>query len=355
MKKEIYKELEIENVEISNYKMSYKVNIKNFLKKTIIQDLKVLLLCEYNDDNKLVFRQEIKVLDKIPSDCKKVIIKISSKREIGIAEVIDEYHIKPLEIFIENEHTDKIEDLFKTIENHDVEKYKCLTKNNINIWEKNNCKGKEKLKEIKYNSSDKHSIKEKYLSGLFKIYYDSLVYSSIINSIERIEGKANAMASYIAIKNNLDKYLKEKKIAISNPNVFIKDINMEFDALIVNKDSKEKFFFDNDEVNSLIEIKSSGLFLSKDNLIDNGFIKYITSHEKKQQELRKKYIYFSLYESYGQRDSSIHYYEFLLANLSTLDKNKYIGVFCALKKDQNHYLIPYEYDLEKILKRILEK
>lgn len=375
-KKEEYKKLKIKNIKLANYGKNYEINIENFLNKESIQDLQVLMFYEYKDENskELKLRESIEVgeIKKKETPIKIVIKTGKTEKTIGTAEVIDEHHIKPKNIIINNKEINDIEDMFELIKEHDINKYKSIDKIGIDIWE--NCTGKKELEKYlkeyyfkEKTEQEKKQITKKYISGLFRIYYDSLVYSSIINSTKQIEGKANAMASYIAIKE----YLERKGFIISNPNVFIKNINMEFDALIIEKEAKNNFYFEKDEVNSLIEVKTSGFFSSKKELRsktkeekdknkdekENAFIEYVKDHLKKQEKKElehKKYIYFSLHESYGSKDTSVHYYEYLFANLLTLDKNKYIGIFCALKKEQNKYLIPYEYDLDKILKKIQE-
>lgn len=356
-------DLILENIELSNYGITYKINIKNFLKKTIIQDLKILLFAEYNEKGELTKRKKTIKIENIKENLKEVpeiILKTSKETVIGKGKINNDGELELTEVLIDNKKNfSDIYDLFELIPPHKID-YNCKTEEDKNIWDY--CKGKEQLINKTYQEDEK-VIKKKYLDNLFKIYYDSIVYFSIINSIDKIEGKASAMASYISIKNNLNEYFKKKKLnlRISNPNVFIKNINIEFDALIVNSDKENDYFYDLDDVKAIIEIKSSGFFTNKKNLIlsqyekdkEDLFISYIIkSHKKISKEKPIPYIYLSIYESFGQRKTSVHYYEFLLANILSLDSKQYIGMFCGTKKDSKKYLIPYDYDLDYLLKDI---
>ena len=365
-------ELKLGKIKLTNYGITYEIDVANMIQKTIIQDLKVLIFGEYviNEDNtyKLEMRKSPIQADNIPSDIDEVILMVDNQI-IGTARITSENNKRVMyvkEIKIGDSLTNKIDDLFELIEEHDIDDYCSKDNYGDNIWQ--HCKGKDKLKKLKYDSNNLKNIKDKYLSGLFKIYYDSIMYSSFMNSLPRIEGKASAMASYIAIKNYLNYYFKKEKLdlTVSHPNVFIKNINKEFDALVIKGNKADEYFYDYDDVKTIIEIKSSGFFSAKADLIrsyhtkdddtpqEDAFIDYITDYEKdltnKQQKIQ--YIYLSIYESFGQRNTSTHYYEFLLANLLHLDDDKYVGIFCGLKSDSNRYLIPYEYDIEKILGKI---
>lgn len=369
MKNIVLSQIELTN-ELDNHKHTYTIDVDNFLKKTIIQDLKILIYAEY-DQNKLIPRKSnIKLIDKKILDSKPgetIRIKTSNK-VLGEAKVIDEYTINPTIMYIRNKPINKLSEMFCLIKKHDINEYdECTDNHGKKIW--HYCQGKNKLKEVfnKYEKESESDIKKRYLSvnGLFKIYYDSIIYASIFSSMNRIEGKASAMASYLSIRDNLNKYLNNKKLCISNPNVFIKDINMEFDALIINKEKQNEYFFNIEDIKAIIEIKSSGYISSKENLIgsqyldENGnpkqdeFIKYIKEHEVKHK-VTLPYIYLSIYESFGQRKTSIHYYEFLLANILSLDSDKYIDMFCGTKTDSDYYLIPYHYDLKEIIDKVLK-
>lgn len=354
----------IKHIELENYGINFQVDIENFLNKTIIQDLKILIFGEYNNSNNLTFRKSLITINDIPNEYNigdSIELKISKKIVIGRGTIIQKNKVKVTEVCINNRDvfSNDINDMFELIPSHDID-YESYDSNGNNIWEY--CKGKDRLKRKKYSKDKNESeIKKTYLNGLFKIYYDSIVYSCFVNNINKIEGKLSALTSYISIKNNMDKYLESKNLKISNPNVFIKNVNIEFDALIVNKNVSDEYFFDSSDVKAIIEIKSSGFFCKKDDLIyskydsesKDWFIEYITEHEKYKELANIPYVYLSIYESFGQKKSSVHYYEFLLSNLLSLNNN-YIGMFCGTKKDSNVYLIPYDYDINELLERIIK-
>ena len=352
-------------------KEKIEINISYFMNKAIIQDLKLLLFFQIKD-NKLLERTEIDIVNEDINLLEYKTKKISLETEIpdfiknkedyiesgknriiklGNYKVTGEKTIKPLDC----------EQLFEIIKEKYYESYTS------DIWK--DCIGKDNLSKIFDNyKKDKKEIIDNYInSDLLKIYYFMLLESSKINNEKRIAGKVSAMCSYLAVKKYLKKYFDDNKddnkleYEVSNPNVFIKNNNREYDALVIKKkennkeNNNEKFLFSKEDVVATIEIKTSGYFTSKEKLLTNEgtneFIKYL----KDEKIEGIPHIYISLYESFGEKSSSIHYYEYLLANLSSLEEDEYYGIFCCTKKDQNCFLIPYEYDLKIILNKIFKK
>lgn len=343
----------------------YDIDVSNYYNKTIIQDLKCLLYFDLNKLNRnkefdinyllrdkiicnfdfskyigkdILLKTEVNLFDRIKDtkeyvkNGKHVIV------DLGCFHVIDNNTIRP--VIVNN-----LDDcLFELIEKHNVNNYS-------GIWV--NFDDKKYLKSYveDYYDFDKASIIKKYIyNGLLELYYRMLVEEAKLNNLNRVEGKATAMCSYLATKKVFNDFFDRNgyDLEVSNPNVFIKNTNIEYDAIIIkkNKNNVNKFIFDEKDVEAIIELKTSGCFISKNDLKNGEFIKYI----KDSNPLDKKFIYLSLYESFGDRDTSVHYYEYLLCNLATI-KNSF-GIFCATRKNQKNLLIPYEYDLDKILKKI---
>lgn len=353
-------------ISIFDEKNEVEIDVSKFCNKTIVQDLKLLMFYMYKKNN-LVLRDKIIIKNKDVnlSDYKDKIIFLKTKintfyknkekkyvenkndtKELSLGKfvVVDKNTIKPSENNI----------LFEIIKEDNSKNY------NSDFWKK--CIGKDNLKGIFEKYNEKKDLKRIYLeNGLLKIYYDMTLEAARINNIERIAGKVSAMCSYLAIKKIFNDYFDNEQLnyEISNPNVFVRNNNVEYDALVVKKNfnNKEKFLFSEKDVVATIEIKTSGLFITKEELktkIDdnknetNGFIDYLASEKIDG----KKHIYISIYESFGSRNDSIHYYEYLSANFSVLENEGYYGIFCGIKKDQNYFLIPYEYDLKAILDKI---
>ena len=342
------------------------INISYFMNKAIIQDLKLLLFFQIKG-KKLIEREKIDIVNEdinlleykdktisleteIPDFIKNKEDYIESGKnriiKLGNYEVIDKKTIKPL----------NCEQLFEIIKEKNYESYTS------DIWK--DCIGKDNLNKFFDNYKKDEKIIDNYINNdLLKIYYFMLLESSKINNEKRIAGKVSAMCSYLAVKKYLKKYFDDNKddnkleYEVSNPNVFIKNNNREYDALVIKKkeNNNEKFLFSKEDVVATIEIKTSGYFTSKEKLLTNEgtneFIKYL----KDEKIEGIPHIYISLYESFGEKSSSIHYYEYLLANLSSLEEDEYYGIFCCTKKDQNCFLIPYEYDLNIILDKIFKQ
>ena len=361
MSEEIFNNL---TVTLFDKEESFSINISNYYNKTIIQDLKCLLYLDLNKLNKNdKFNINNLLRDKIIVDQnfkeyigKDILLKTNieifernkktkiyeavgeKKIELGYFHVLDEYTIKPSTI--NNDY------LFDLIEKHTINDYS-------GIW--NNLKNKKCLNDYmdSYYKQDKSKIIKKYIyNGMFELYYKMLLEEAKMNNLNRISGKASAMCSYLATKKVFNDFFNRNgyDLEVSNPNVFIKDNNIEYDAVIIkkNKNNTNKYIFDTDEVIAIIELKTSGCFYSKEQLDNNEFINYI----KNSNPLNKKFIYLSLYESFGDKKTSIHYYEYLLCNISSI-ANSY-GIFCATKRNQKTILIPYEYDLDEILNNIFK-
>lgn len=265
---------------------------------------------------------------------------------IGVFNVISENELQPKD--------DK--DLFKIIDRFYAKDYIVKSA----VW--NGMGDSPEFKKLEecykeYKEVPSEEIKNLYFqNGMLKIYYDAVIETLKVNNTKRIAGKASAMCSYLAIKDYLNNYFEDgHEFEVSNPNVFVNNRNTEFDALVVKKakNNNDKYFFEEDDVEAVIEIKTCGYFSSKDELINvgkknNGFKEYIENGKLEN----KKYIYFSISESFGSRAESIHFYEYLFSTMSK-DKNEF-GIFCGVNKDQNTILIPYEYDLNKLLKEIFK-
>ena len=345
-------------VTLENDKESYEITISSFLNKTIIQDLKCLLyfdLDKINQEEKFninnILRDKIVLNQDLPNNTPPIItltvVDQSKKIELGYFDVIAKNIIKPHKF-------EKIDDcLFEMIKEHNVDNYS-------GIWDNFNDKKYLKSYLSDYYKLDISTIIEKYIcNGMFKLYYRMLVEEAKVNNKDKIEGKCTAMCTYLATKRVLNDFFDQNgyDLEVSNPNIFIKNVNVEYDAVIVkkSKDNREKFIYNENEVEAIIELKTSGCFLSKDDLKKNEFINYII----KSNPLRKKYIYLSLYVPFGDRDTSVHYYEYLLCNIAAI-KDRYTeykesyGIFCATKRNQKKFLIPYEYDLEAILNKIFK-
>lgn len=360
------------NIILYDEKESYEINIANFYNKTIIQDLKCLLYYDLNKINRnkkfdinnilrdkiilcnadlskylnktIILYADIDLFKRSVEEEKIIYEKDGSLIiELGYFDVIEKNIVKP------HKYTSIDDSLFELIEQHNINNYSGIwenyeDKNNLNSYLNN------------YYELDKAAIIEKYINnGMFELYYRMLVEEAKLNNKKRIEKKAAAMCSYLATKRVLNDFFdrNDYDLEVSNPNVFVKNNNIEYDALIIkkNKNNSHKFIFAESDVVAIIELKTSGYIMPKELLAEGEFIKYI----KNSNKINKKFIYLSLYESFGSRDNSVHYYEYLLCNLKNRKLKDSYGIFCATKKNQKNLLIPYQYDLEETLTKILKE
>ena len=318
------------------------INISNFLKRTNIDEtLKMILYYEYENHN-IKYRDKIYIENLNCKENEKIELIFESKLNLGKYIVIEKNIVKPLNF-----------NLFSLIDDKDYD----FT--NI-IW--NTCVGKENLKKINFY---KDVIKEKIENdnfldceyannGLLEMFYNSILEMNEFTSSDKIENKASAMCSYLAIREMFNRKFRERNLdyKISLPNVFIKGINTEFDALIVKDDNK--LIYDFDDVYGMIEIKTKGYFANKNQLMSNTFVNYLSKN--KDIMIDKIFIYLSMYESFGLKDNSVHYYNYLRANMTSKDlKDFIIGIFCVTKRKKDELLIPYEYDLDEIIDKVVKK
>lgn len=190
------------------------------------------------------------------------------------------------------------------------------------------------------NDINKYKI---YTTGLFKIYYYSLIYFLEIYKYYNSGNKISALASYLSITKKL-------KCNLSYPNVFIKNNPTEMDLLLLKDNVKNnKYYYDIEEVKAIIEIKSCGFI----NNSENDFKNYIQENfnpKDKKENLKEstitlsnsniKYIYFSLYERNYRKFSKI---------IKKMP-NRFIGVFCTTIEKGTKFIIPEDYQIPEILK-----
>ena len=325
------------------------------------QDIKLILHYEYKESSngKVSFQRRNKIilvncsLKEYKERPISITVKVAAQKylEIGTFFVVNETELEPKE-----------ENIFKPIDKFRVDTYIAKS----DVWKKVNKQDEGYQKLVEYYNSYKRESQQSitnayYQNGLLEVYYGS-IYESLINfKTERIVAKASAMCSYIAIKRYMDKFFQENKLnyRVSNPNVFVKNTNFECDALIIDsrkvKDCENKYFFDKDEVVAVIEIKTGGYFTSSESPLGK-FSDYI----KERIIEGKKYIYFSISETYSVKDESKHYYEHLLSQIAEInnvidDRNETVyGIFCGIIRNSQTMYIPYEYDLDKMLLKIFK-
>lgn len=318
------------------------INVSNFLKRTSIDEtLKMILYYEYQ--NHVIKHREKITIENLNCDKDEKIELISkSNYNLGQYIVTDKDTVKPLNY-----------DLFSLIDDKSF---------NIDspIWE--TCKGKDNLEKIniyKGKIKDNKFLDSEYANnGLLEMFYDSILKMNEFTSSEKIENKASAMCSYLVIREMFNRKFQERGLdyKISLPNVFIRGINTEFDALIVKND--KELIYEVKDVYGAIEIKTKGYFADKEQLRDtnekSNFITYLSKN--KDLFKNKPFIYLSMYESFGLREDSVHYYNYLRANISSENLKDFVtGIFCVTKRKKDELLIPYEYDLDEIIDKIVQK
>lgn len=248
-----------------------------------------------------------------------VLVKFEN-RELGVFRV-EKINTDKYELILHEEDNRCLRDLFTKIPN-DRNKYDMV------------------------NSDDMYDI---YKNGLLKNYISFLIYMAKYNTQNKIKGKFTSTLSYLVAR---DFFNEEDGFYISKPNVFIKDINVELDALLLKKkDEIDKYIYEEDEVLGIVELKASGYFGDK-----RQFRKDISFRENKVTYLEKAklrnipFIYFALYESAGKKSTSIHYYKNCYDVLN--DYNKKIGIFPLVRRDCDKFYIPYNYDENKLKNKI---
>ena len=303
------------------------IEIEKVKSKFDTRELKAIFLLYY-DKKRIAFREEISIKTNkkqqlIEND--EVVLKISSRTIIGKGKIIsidndnDYLKIKPTRLYIgSGEYSDSPLGIARIFSN-----------------------GELKERNLKYDIKDEKVIKDKYFKGLFKIYYQELKYS-IQYFCEDMEAKQNALCSYLAIRD----VFKDFGFILSNPNSFIIDHKLEYDALLLKKESNEYFFEQNDLFAS-IEIKTSGIFFSLASL-ESDFKKYIT---EQHDGLDIPHIYIAIHEfsSNNPSDNETRMYD---TCYNVIKRLGCIGIFCAVKNNNDQFIIPVDYDLEEILKSI---
>lgn len=195
-------------------------------------------------------------------------------------------------------------------------------------------------KDIKalFNNVDDINKFNNYLSKLFKIYYYSIIYFLEMYNYPYGGRKISALASYLAIINNLN-------YNFSYPNVFIKDNRVENDLLLLkDKIKNDKYCYEKKDVKAIIEIKSCGYIENKDCNFER-YIKFnFNETEKENQKFLYQveniknsnisYIYFSLYERNYKK------YKEIINKLP----DRYIGIFCS-SIEKSKYIIPDKTDI----------
>ena len=182
-----------------------------------------------------------------------------------------------------------------------------------------------------------------------------------------------AMNSYLIAKD----FFKQKNVSL--PNVFIKNTNIEFDMLILNTKKHKKFIYDYDDVDSIVELKSNGIIGyniddTKKNkkynnkrwfhayvTFDNSFFNvkdrnkkydmcYIDNHHVSNkynnqiEKIRKlNYYYFCFIETNLKSQLK---YENTFFDLLLAGRDKYKGIYLALKEDSYHFTIPIDFDID---------
>jgi len=315
----------------------YIPDYKNIL---LLQEMKFIILYEPVYNNKTIIsikpREQLYVFDLLPDEYigKEVTVKIK-KHVIGTYKVINK---NALAIVNFNHNL-----LFNKID---------INKHNDYVWPKKDIEVLDSyLKRSKYN---KLSIDELFNQSidLLTMYYKVIVNNIKFNPI-KLGNKVSAMNSYISIRDTLNKWFKDNNypFVVSLPNVFIRGINTEYDYLIVNKDKKDEFIFNEEDVIALGEIKTSGYFCSKEDLYDNteySFINYLN----RLKQIDKPLIYTCIYETDSE---TVHYYEYTLSNILDMKNMDIFGIYCLTRSDSDHFDIPYEYDLNNILLNIFKK
>lgn len=373
-----------------------------FLSKRLLkQDIKVLLLTHYSDEN-LEFRKRLRITKyeenatiKIDSNvdlyCScyngKYNLRIGMGKIIGI-DPKKGILVKPMMIYVDNKNTDNIKALFKILDSRIIGD--VILKQHYNKdWLEFNKRYKEYKKKIE-------SEKDKYINGLFKYYYDSMIQLLKDNNYYFSIGKMTAMSCYIVAK----KFFKNKGMNVSLPNVFIRNFNVEFDMLILKKTTnRNKFVFEIDEVEAIVELKSNRLIgygnadkygnmydyknklvIDNKKMIPNRWFKsYITFDDKyesmknkvekidnssktgntlsdnvvinsymdmKKNINKKKFIYFCLYE---KNSINIATYENTYFDMILAGKN-YCGIYFVITDERDGYVIPIDYDIDLVLK-----
>lgn len=265
-----------------------------------------------------IYKNDLKITNK-------TVIRINDKRELKLLLFFDLYNEKNpydaiSELFIDKDLYESLEK-DKDIENNDTIVFLYGT---ISIAEGKitSCGKKYRITKIKIyeeegkvetGKSDISSIFERgdisdcefhnYIDNMIRLYYDYLVkYAQFYDNSDR-PNKLSGMITYLSFSE----YVKNKGLYISTPNSYIKNFGQEFDALLLKKNTKNKYIYDLQEVLAVVEIKTAGVnyttgvfksqffsniiipYLSNGNcsLVDNVIEKKINETKKEFDEFRK--------------------------------------------------------------------
>lgn len=327
----------------------------NLANRLLKQDIVVMLMLEYIS-NELCLRTKNKLMvfidniqdfdngDIVTLKCLDqynqasiilghAIIDSIDKSEKKIVLSVQDIYVKSKD---KNDFTQNVEDLFEfidfsTIEN-DTKETQCIM---------NNCS------KAYLNKDEK--VKIDYISNMFKYYYDFIFQLFHDNDNYYAIPKITAMSSYLIAKE----YFERRGKIVSSPNVFIKGFCAEFDLLLLNKKDDNKYVFDIDEVEAIVELKANGIvgYRQEDKKDPRWFYQYINLNQtnekyrsKMDQDLlsRIKQLPFYYYCCYEKNISPTYTYINTLYDIYQSKNHK--GVYLAITNDSYHYLIPVEYE-----------
>jgi len=391
MNKLYFKEVQINNMTLRTEYLAHRL---------LKQDVRILLLTCY-DSGKLEFRKKLTITkyEKFENDdnevelyCRDASGKYNLK--IGKGKIVEKNSdgpivIQPISICVDNDSDKTINDMFRVLKSAIIDD-SYLKKNYSEFLSEYKVKYNNYLNTIEDN-------KDKYINGLFKYYYESMIQLFNDNNTFQSVGKITAMSSYIIAKS----FFKKKKKIVSYPNVFIKNFNAEFDMLILKKGIKaNKYVYEMDEVEAIVELKSNGIIAyGKDDKIkkadyndkrwfeayitfDNNFAKInkkleeydsiirdknsSKSNDKLEEYdsiIRDKNIISKQYNDIKQKICNKDFYYFCLYEKNNINtaayENTYIdilaadgihkGVYFAITDGDDGYVIPIDYDIDSIL------
>lgn len=329
------KEFELEKVKINDVI----IDVKKLRYRFDNREWKAYLLFDYANDE-FNFRKELEIIEpKIPDG--EVIIKLpgdGNNSRIKIGKGIAENNIvRALKLFVNGEYSNDQYQLFRLLNEQELKKTDRI--------------------DFKYKSDNIRN----YANSIFKIYYDHLKY--YFNNFSDVElaklkkgarNKAIAMASYLSLRDYINNRYSDYCV-VSEPNVFIKNVFIEYDFLILKKGVNiNQGYYEQSDVYAVVEIKTSGYFPSNSKNITRDFEELIINETA---NIDVPLLYIALHEgsSCGRKGNKAHYfYEQCLKVLET-NKNKVDGLFVAIKVGNSQFVVPYNYDFDNIIEEIIKK
>lgn len=314
------KEIYITNDLTNNEFLVNNITLRNRFKT---EEDKLIIFFQYIN-NELKLKKEIKIttIDKLTN------YKTNTTYQLYLASDNQKENTVPKTTLLGKGRIKKITKDYLILDNLYLYLDNTYTNLEINLFENLN------------NDINKYKI---YTTGLFKIYYYSLIYLLEMYKYHNGGNKISALASYLSITNNLNANL-------SYPNVFIKNNPTEMDILLLKDHIKNnKYYYDTDEVKAIIEIKSCGFINNNENEFKNyieenfNYQNKKTNHKEQTINLSNsniKYIYFSLYERNYRKFSKI---------IKKMP-NRFIGVFCTTIEKGTKFIIPEDYQIPEILR-----